>query len=138
MAKSRAHSSTSILFPWEGRTGLSRFLRAHRVRPVLVLVLALALFGSIASRERRAAGVRQSRATLLALRPAVDAYMSENGGACPPDLERGLDLSAFRKLPVDAWGQPFRLVCPSRRTGERYELSSDGPDGVPGGLDRIE
>jgi general secretion pathway protein G len=38
----------------------------------------------------------------------------------------------------DAWGRPFRLVCPSRREGVAYDLSSDGPDGEPGGLDRIE
>jgi hypothetical protein len=29
-------------------------------------------------------------------------------------------------------------VCPSRREGLAYDLSSDGPDGEPGGLDRIE
>lgn len=137
MARSRAQSS-SILFPWEGRTGLARFLRAHRVRPVVILVLVLGLFALIATRERRNAGVRQTRATLLALRPAVDAYLAENDGACPDGLERVLDFSAFQTVPADAWGRPLRLLCPGRRPGERYELSSDGPDGEPGGLDRIE
>lgn len=138
MARSRAPSRSSILFPWEGRTGFVRFLRAHRVRPIVVLVLAVVLFGAIASRERQRSGIRQTRATLLAIRPAVDAYLAENDGACPDELERVLDYSAFRQLPVDAWGRPFRLLCPGRREGERYELSSDGPDGEPGGLDRIE
>ena len=137
MARSRSPAS-SILFPWEGRTGLTRFLRAHRVRPIVFLVLALTLFGVIASRERKSSGIRQTRATLLALRPALDAYLAENDGACPGSLDRVLDYSSFRKAPLDAWGQPLRLVCPGRREGERYELSSDGPDGEPGGLDRIE
>jgi general secretion pathway protein G len=105
---------------------------------VVFLVLVLGLVWLIASRERQRSGIRQTRATLLAIRPAVDAYLAENTGACPESLERVLDFSSVRKLPMDAWGRPFRLVCPSRREGERYELSSDGPDGEPGGLDRIE
>jgi general secretion pathway protein G len=102
------------------------------------LVLALTLFGVIATRERKSSGIRQTRATLLALRPALDAYLAENDGVCPESLDRVLDYSSFRKAPLDAWGRPLRLVCPGRREGERYELSSDGPDGEPGGLDRIE
>jgi hypothetical protein len=72
------------------------------------------------------------------MRHAVDAYLAENEGNCPPGLEKVLDYVSFKKLPSDAWGNPLRLVCPARRADERYELLSDGPDGKPGGLDRIE
>ena len=34
-------------------------------------------------------------------------------------------------------GKPLRLSCPGAEHA-RYDLSSDGPDGRPGGLDRIE
>ena len=43
-----------------------------------------------------------------------------------------------RDLPVDAWGRPLRLVCPGLRDPRGFDVYSDGPDGLPGGLDRIE
>jgi general secretion pathway protein G len=39
--------------------------------------------------------------------------------------------------PRDAWERPLRIQCPGRDRA-RYDLFSDGPDGLPGGLDRIE
>ena len=39
---------------------------------------------------------------------------------------------------IDAWGKPVRLLCPGRRDPAGFELSSDGPDGLPGGLDRVQ
>ena len=105
---------------------------------MLSVALLLAFVVLVGSRERRQSGVRQTRATLVSMRHAVDAYMAETDGGCPPSLDKVLDLSSFKKLPSDAWGNPLRLVCPARRSDERYELLSDGPDGKPGGLDRIE
>lgn len=136
MARSRSRSS--IFFPWEGRRGLYAMFRAGRVRPILLfggLVLFLVLIGA---REREKSGIRETRALLLGVRRALDAYMAENDGACPKSLEEVLDYGSFESIPYDAWGNPLRLVCPARRPGERYELLSDGPDGKPGGLDRIE
>ncbi|HYO97027.1 MAG TPA: type II secretion system protein GspG [Polyangiaceae bacterium] len=138
MVRARSRSSSSIFFPWERRGGVRRLLGLGRVRPVIVAALLLAFILLVASRERRQAGIRQTRATLLGVRKAVDAYMAENAGRCPEGLARVLDFGSFKELPHDAWGNPLRLVCPSRRPGERYELLSDGPDGRPGGLDRIE
>ena len=39
---------------------------------------------------------------------------------------------------VDAWGRPLRLLCPGFANPRGYDLMSDGPDGVLGGLDRVE
>lgn len=138
MAREQSASSESIFFPWERRGGLRRLLGTGRVRPVLSVVMLLAFVVLVGSRERRQSGVRQTRATLVSMRHAVDAYMAENQGSCPPGLEKVLDYSSFKTLPSDAWGNSLRLVCPARRADERYELLSDGPDGKPGGLDRIE
>lgn len=131
-------ASASIFFPWERRSGVLRLLGKGRVRPVLVAALLLGFVVMVGARERRQAGVRQTRATLLSMRHAVDAYLAENDGNCPPSLEQVLPHATFKQVPNDAWGNPLRLVCPSRREDERYELLSDGPDGKPGGLDRIE
>lgn len=134
----RARSRSSIFFPWEKRRGLYAVFRTGRVRPVLVFVAVLGFVTFVAAREREKSGVRETRATLLGVRRAIDAYMAENDGNCPKGLEEALDFGSFQGLPRDAWGNPLRLVCPARRPGERYELLSDGPDGRPGGLDRIE
>jgi general secretion pathway protein G len=138
MAREGNAASESIFFPWERRGGFRRLLGTGRVRPVVSVLLLLGFVLVVGSRERRQSGVRQTRATLVSMRHAVDAYMAESDGGCPPSLERVLDYGNFKKLPDDAWGNSIRLVCPARRADERYELLSDGPDGKPGGLDRIE
>jgi len=128
-----------ILFPWEGRGGLRRFFRLGRLRPFVVILSVLAFILLVGVRERRASGVRQTRATLLGGRRMVEAYLADHDGGCPPSLEAAaLEEAHQESVPLDAWGRPFRLVCPGRWEGARYELLSDGPDGKPGGLDRVE
>ena len=134
----RRAAEKRIFFPWEGRRGLLRAMRLRRARPFLWGVLALGFLVLVGVRERRASGVRQTRATLDSTRQAVDAYVADHDGGCPPDLGAVARYASFDDVPRDAWGKPLRLVCPARREGYRYELMSDGPDGEPGGLDRIE
>jgi len=130
--------SGSIFFPWERRGGLRRLFGTGRLRPVVLVCSAVGFIILVGARERRQSGVRETRATLGSMRRAVDAYLAENQGSCPPQLDRVLEFSSFKQAPRDAWGNPLRLICPSRRSDERYELLSDGPDGKPGGLDRVE
>ena len=127
-----------IFFPWEGRGGLRRLLRLGRFRPVVFVLLGVGLIAIVGMRERRRAGVRQTRATLLGARAAVESYMLDHDGRCPPSLDAVAEHVGAEHIPRDAWGNPLRLVCPGRREGSPYELSSDGPDRVPGGLDRIQ
>lgn len=134
----RRPADQRIFFPWEGRGGLVRRLGLGRVRPVLLALALVGLVVWVGVRERTRAGVRQTRATLLDARRAVDAYMAERDGGCPPDLGAVVQYAHFDAPPKDAWGRPLRLVCPGKREGTAYELMSDGPDGKPGGLDRIE
>ena len=134
----RRATEQRIFFPWEGRGGLLRRLRLGRVRLLIGIGLVLAFFMVVAIRERSRSGIRQTRATLIDTRAAVDAYMAEHDGGCPQDLGAVVTYGTFREPPKDAWGRPLRLVCPGRREGSSYELMSDGPDGKPGGLDRIE
>lgn len=136
MARTRTRSS--IFFPWEGRRGLHGIFRTGKVRPVFVFCAVIGFVLVIAARERQESGIRETRATLLGARRALDAYLAENDGNCPKNLDEVLNFGTFESSPRDAWGRPLRLVCPGRRQGERYELLSDGPDGKPGGLDRIE
>ena len=128
-----------ILFPWEGRGGgLRRFFRLGKIKPFLLAFAVLAVLFAIGASERRAAGVRQTRATLLGVRRTVDSYIADHDGGCPTTLAAIGDFGRGDGAPRDAWGRPLRLVCPGRFEGAPFELMSDGPDGEPGGLDRIE
>lgn len=131
-------SAPKILFPWESRGGLRRFLRFGRFRPVLVVAGVIGFVVLIGARERRSAGIRQTQATLSGARRAVDAYLADHDGSCPPSLAAVGAAVHWESVPHDAWGRPLRLVCPGRFEGAPYELMSDGPDGEPGGLDRVE
>lgn len=134
----RRRGEERIFFPWESRGGFRRWLGLSRVRSVLVGLSVVGFIVLIGARERRRAGIRQTRATLLDVREAVDAYIADHDGGCPPSLAAVEQYGNFRSLPRDAWGDSLRLICPARHPDAEYELMSDGPDGKPGGLDRIQ
>jgi general secretion pathway protein G len=89
-------------------------------------------------RERRQAGERRTRAVLTEYRQALDAHLAAHEDKCPKSLSAVRESSGLEEPPVDAWGRALRFSCPSNVEGEPYLLSSDGADGLPGGLDRIE
>jgi general secretion pathway protein G len=128
-----------ILFPWEGRGGLRRFIELGRVRPIALVCGIFTVLVLIGVHEHRQAGIRRTRATLLVVRSAIEGYMADHDGACPPALSALPEQYArFKEPPTDAWGHSLRLICPAEQQGKSYVLESAGPDGVPGGLDRIQ
>ena len=129
--------NAKVFFPWERRRGLFGVLGRARVKLVALVVLLVAGALVIHSREERAAGIRATRATIDGAYNAVSAFRAEHGG-CPRDFAEVVAAGYARDVPVDAWGRPLRLTCPGRRDPAGFEISSDGPDGVPGGLDRVE
>ncbi len=139
-------NAEGVLFPWEDRAGLRRFLTFGRLGPALSLGLALFVAASVLGREREAAGERRTRVTIERLRGKVERYLLEHDGACPAGLAEVLDDpspagSATETPPaalLDGWGRPIRLLCPVEERASGFLLMSDGPDGLPGGLDRIE
>jgi hypothetical protein len=137
MARGRP-SERSIFFPWERRGSVLRRIRIE-VGPILVVGAVAGLVALVAVHERREAGIRRTRATILNLRTAVDNYMADHDGGCPADgLVRIVgEAPGAEEGARNAWGKPLRLECPGSDHA-RYDLSSDGPDGKPGGLDRIE
>jgi general secretion pathway protein G len=135
---SRKPAARSIFLPWERRVGLLRRLGLSRLRPFLLAMAALAVIAVIGVRERHKTGERATRAAIAVVRRGLDAYRADHEGKCPRQIEDLETLGYLSDVPDDAWGRPLRLTCPSRREGAAYDLSSDGPDGEPGGLDRIE
>lgn len=136
--RTRRAGERRIFFPWEGRGGLRRYFAFGRIRPLIYAAVVVFIVGFIVVRERRDSGIRQTRATLLDMRRAVDTYIADHEGGCPESLEAARAYAQLDEATSDAWGRPLRLVCPSEDPTLVYELMSDGPDGKPGGLDRIQ
>ncbi len=125
--------------PWERQGTALRRLGMGRARVALGVLGVLLLIVLLRHRERRKAEVRTTRAELLFARRAVDSYRADHALECPKGGWVGLTAAGYLpRVPADAWGRALRLTCPSVRAGRSYDLSSDGPDGEPGGLDRIE
>lgn len=134
---SRSRES-KVFFPWERRRGLFGVLGRARVRLVAAIVVVLVLVLAIRAREERAAGVRATRASITCAHGAVAAFRADHAGACPKEWSELVASGYATEPPIDAWGRPLRLTCPGRRDPHGFDLASDGPDGVPHGLDRVE
>lgn len=127
-----------VFFPWERRRGLFGVVGRARARLVLAIVAGLLLVLWIRAREENAAGIRATRATITTTHRAVTAYRADHSGSCPREIGELVTGGYQQGLAVDAWGHPLRLTCPGRRDPRGFDIASDGPDGVPFGLDRVE
>lgn len=127
-----------VFFPWERRRGVFGLIGRARVRIVLGAILAITAIVIVRGREEKAAGVRATRASITTMYNAVAAYRADHSGVCPRELTELVAGGYSRDVPVDAWGRPLRLTCPGRHDPQGFEISSDGPDGIAGGLDHVE
>jgi len=127
-----------VFFPWEKRRGLRSLFGRARARQVLLITVCVALLLVLRSRERRAAAVRATRAEIMSTMAALSAFRADHDRACPGALGDLVAAGYLHAVPRDAWGKPLRVTCPGRRDPAGFDVSSDGPDGEPGGTDRIE
>mgnify|MGYP001347502918 CR=1 FL=1 len=143
LSSRRRRRERTVYFPWERRGVLGALdLRGRRAGAWVLAVLCLLGFLWIRSHDQQRKLVRITRASLDHTRNAIDAYRADHAGRCPRDLVEltaPTDHAAYlSSLPVDAWKRPLRFACPARDPARAYDLLSDGPDGQPYGLDRIE
>ncbi len=90
------------------------------------------------ARQEEAADKRVTRAAIGVVFDAALAYRADHALACPTD-SRALYAAGYTKTLVsDAWGKPLRIICPGRKDPRGFDVVSDGPDGEPLGLDRVE
>jgi general secretion pathway protein G len=127
-----------VFFPWERRRGLRAFLGRARARQALLAVTVVVSFLVLRARERHIGDVRATRATLTTTMNAIAAWRADHERGCPSALADLVSGGYLHKVPRDAWNRPLRVTCPGRRDKRGFDVSSDGPDGEPGGLDRVE
>jgi general secretion pathway protein G len=138
MARTKKLRDRTIFFPWEKTGSLVARLGLGRARPLAFGGVLVLLFVILGVRERHKIGVRSTRATIGVVAKAVDTYRADHEGKCPSSLSELKPGGYLSFEPTDAWGQPLRLLCPGFENPGGYDLLSDGPDGVFGGLDRIQ
>lgn len=127
-----------VFFPWERRRGVFGAIGRARARIAVGALLVLVVIVWMRAREERSAGIRATRATITTMSRAVASYRADHAGACPRELGELVAGGYSRDVPVDAWSRPLRLTCPGRRDPRGFEITSDGPDGIAFGLDRVE
>jgi general secretion pathway protein G len=88
--------------------------------------------------EQRSAEVRSTRAEISTATTAVAAWRADHDHAGPASVADVVAAGYLPRVPRDAWGRPLRLTCPGRRETRGFDISSDGPDGIPGGTDRVQ
>jgi general secretion pathway protein G len=134
----RRPETRRVFFPWERARGPLRVLGRARASVVVAVAAVLVLGWMIHEREEKLASIRATRASIGDAERAVSSYRADHSGACPRDLGELVAGGYASDVPIDAWGRPLRVTCPGLRDPKGFDVSSDGPDGVLGGLDRVE
>ena len=134
----RPTESRRVFFPWEKKRGALGVLGRARARLIALVTLGLLLVVVVRRREEKLASIRATRASIDVADRSVSSFRADHTGACPRDLGELVAGGYARDVPVDAWGHPLRLACPGLRDPRGFEVYSDGPDGLLGGLDRVE
>jgi general secretion pathway protein G len=131
-------SNFNVFLPWERKNAwVGRGGRA-RIRTLVLFALAGVFLYMLRVREERAAALRATRASIANAYRGTLSFRAEHAGACPKSAQELSNGGYTAETPIDAWGRPIRIVCPGLSDPKSFELVSDGPDGVPFGLDRVE
>ncbi|MGD0674260.1 MAG: type II secretion system protein GspG [Polyangiaceae bacterium] len=127
-----------VFFPWERRRGVGSLFRRARARQALFAAGVLGTCAFLLHVEKRAADRRATRAVVTAATNAMAAWRADHDRSCPSSLSDLVASGYLPRLPRDAWGHSLRMSCPGRKDTRGFDVSSDGPDGQPAGLDRVE
>jgi general secretion pathway protein G len=131
-------SEPRVFFAWEQRRGIRALVAPGPARRVLVGVAVVLAFVLLWRRDKHVRLVNETRAEITTATRAVTAWRADHDRGCPGSMGELVSAGYMRRVPRDGWGHPLRLTCPGRRDPAGFDLASDGPDGNPGGTDRVE
>lgn len=134
----RRSNQSRVFFPWERRSGLVGWALRARGRLAVLILSVVVLLVVVMRRESHGSAVRATRAMIGDTSRAVASYRAANAQKCPASMEDVVRAGFLLDVPLDGWDRPLRLVCPGRKDPKGFDVVSDGPDGVPFGLDRVE
>jgi len=115
-----------------------------------IWLIALAcplLFGIFYSGSHRSprAPMKSALAQIGSFKTGLEMFKDDNG-----DFPRNLNAMIikptnastnwhqyFDKIPLDPWGRPYLYVYPGKHNTNSFDLSSAGPDRIPGTADDI-
>ncbi len=118
---------------------------------VIIGVLAAIIMPKFFGRTEQAK-VNAARSQLSIFSTALDAFQLDNNNY--PTTEQSLNALVVKpdippipqswkgpylanQIPQDPWGGKYIYKCPGEHNPNSYDLSSNGPDGKPGGGDDI-
>jgi general secretion pathway protein G len=127
-----------VFFPWERRRGVRSIFMRARGRQALLAVCGITGFAVLHHIEHKSAETRATRTEITSTINAISAWRADHDRACPGSLADLVSGGYLSELPRDAWGRLLRVSCPGRRDPRGFDVSSDGADGEPRGLDRVE
>ena len=123
---------------------------------LIEVLLVLTILVIIASLAVMAYGPAQRGANIKAAKTQIEAFKGPLGmyrldiGYYPPSLDalrmQPADADAAqrwagpyidRDIPLDPWRRPYRYKYPGQHDPEMPDISSDGPDGIPGNEDDV-
>lgn len=127
-----------VFFPWERRPLWLLGRRGLHLRLFVLAAVGLALLIWLRGREEHKAAVRATRAAITSAQNATMSFRADHQGQCPRGAADLVAGGYMREIPVDAWGRALHVEClTTAGDGTEVAISSDGPDGVAQGLDRV-
>jgi general secretion pathway protein G len=115
---------------------------------LVILVVLASLSVTVFQGTREGADIDAAKAQIGLFKTSIDLF-NLHTGRYPDDLEslaaEPADASLksrwrgpyMEKVPVDPWGNPYRIVVPGKHRQASYDLWSAGPDGQDNSDDDI-
>jgi general secretion pathway protein G len=116
------------------------------VLAILALLAGLVLPKLVGTQER--AKIKATITQIGAFKTSLDLFEVDNGhypkgrnglqDLVVKPRDAGSDWHQYMdKVPPDPWQHPYIYECPGRHNPNGFDLSSAGPDGIPGNQDDI-
>ncbi|MBP9112052.1 MAG: type II secretion system protein GspG [Polyangiaceae bacterium] len=112
-------------------------LSRSRLRWGVGMVVVVGALISLWRNEERLSEIRATRTSNDRVWHALYAYRLDHASKCPGSLQELVGEGYLRSVPEDAWKRPPRFRC-NQGEALSFEVFSDGADGVPEGIDRID